>query len=76
MATVQDYLQNPQWVHRLGQIFETLDTNKNGFLSSEDSQLAANNLEKEVKPAAHLMAAPRSMIDGYYAALVLFPASR
>ncbi len=73
MATVQDYLQNPAWFHRMEQIFEILDTNKNGFLTLEDAELAADKLEKEVKPAAHLMAAVRAKNKEFYAALGVVP---
>lgn len=69
MATVQDYLQNPAWVHRVEQRFEIMDTNKNGYLTLEDVQLAADNLEKEVKPDAHLMANLRARKEEFYALL-------
>lgn len=69
MATVQDYLQNPSWVHRMEQLFDVLDTNKNGYLTVEDTQLAADKIEKEVKPAANLMAALRARNEDIYAAI-------
>jgi len=69
MATAQDFLQNPTWVHRMEEMFVVLDTNKNGRLSVEDWQLWADNIEKEVKPAAPLMAALRARTEEYCAAM-------
>ena len=73
MATVQDYLQNPTWVHRVEQFFEVLDTNKNGYLTLEDVQLAIDRIEKEVKPEAHLVATLRARNEEYYALIGVVP---
>ena len=51
------------------EMFVSLDTNKDGFLSLEDWQLWADNIEKEVKPAAHLMKALRAQTKEYCAAM-------
>ena len=69
MVTVQDYLQNTAWVHRMEQLFEVLDIIKNGYLTLENVQLVADNFEEEVKPAAHLMAAVRARNEDLYAAI-------
>ena len=69
MATVEDYLQNPSWVHRVEQMFDSVDTKRNGYLMLEDWQSLEDNFEKEVKPAAHLMAALRARTKEYYGAI-------
>lgn len=76
MATPQDFLQNPAWVHRMQQVFDRLDMDKNGYLSNEDWELWAKNIEKMVKPAPHLMAALRARIEEYCAALGIVPGTQ
>ena len=73
MSTVQDYLQNTAWVHRMEHLFKVLDTNKNGYITLKDVHLGADNFEKEVKPAAHLMAAVRARNEECYATIGVVP---
>ena len=36
MATVQDYLNNAEWVKKVEQAFATMDKNKNGYIEQSD----------------------------------------
>ena len=47
MVTVQDYLNNDEWVKRIDGIFSVHDANKDGYVSAEDWMIAADNLEKK-----------------------------
>ena len=46
MATVQDYLKNAKWVKRVDESFNSLDVNKNGYLSREDWLISVDKLAK------------------------------
>ena len=46
MATVQDYLNNVKWVKRVDESFNTININKNGYISMEDWLICVNNLAK------------------------------
>ena len=48
MATVQGYLKNAKWVKRMDELFNTLDVNKNGYLSREDWLISVDKLAKVV----------------------------
>ena len=76
MTTPEDFLQNPTWVHRMTERFDRLDLDKNGYLSFKDWELWAKNIEKMMKPAAHLMAALRARMEEYCAAMGIVPGSQ
>ena len=46
MATVQDYLNNEDWVKRIDGIFNSFDVNKDGYVSAEDWMIVVDNLGK------------------------------
>ena len=46
MATTQDYLKNAKWVVRCVGWFNTLDTDKNGYVSRENYLAKVDNLAK------------------------------
>ena len=65
MATVQDYLQNANWVRRCGEAFHQLDTNKNGYLSREDWLTKIDKLAKVVPDRPDQLAKLREVWSEY-----------
>lgn len=48
MATVEDYLNNAKWVKRIGELFDRVDRNKDGYISQEDWLRFPDELAKVV----------------------------
>jgi len=48
MATVEDYLKNAKWVKRIGELFDRVDRNKDGYVSQEDWLRFPDELAKAV----------------------------
>ena len=46
MATVQDYLNNDEWVKRIDGIFCSFDVDKDGYVAAEDWMVLVDNLGK------------------------------
>lgn len=76
MATAEEFLQNPAWIERLEEAFVRLDTKKNGYLTLEDWELWVDNIDREIKPAPHSVAALRDRTVEYCAAIGIVRGSR
>lgn len=55
MATVADYLGNAAWVKRIEQLFDSLDTDKNGYVSKEEFHTSINRLALKVTDRPELI---------------------
>ncbi len=71
--TAADFLKNETWVHRIKEVYELTDFNKDGHISVEDWELWVDNIEREVKPDAKLVEALRVRMREFCAAMGLTP---
>ena len=71
MATVQDYLDNANWVKKVEQTFVVSDVNKNGYVSREDFMLGIDKLAAKITDRPELMAKAREVTEEYATAMGL-----
>ena len=69
MATVQDYLNNAKWVKRVDESFNTLDVNKNGYLTREYWLTVVDNYAKAVPDRPAEIAKLRAIMNEYVDAM-------
>lgn len=69
--SAEEFLQSASWVHRIGEVFVLLDTNKNGYLSLEDYELSTSKLAKVAEPDHKLLTVLRTRMEEFCTALGL-----
>ena len=71
-----EYLCNPQWVHRMHEVFASMDLNKNGYLELDDWLTMVRNIERDTKADAALIAKLNEVMHEYCAGMGLTPGKK
>ena len=60
-----EFRKNADWVHRMNEVFTQVDISKKGYITIEDWELWADNIERDVSPDPKLVAKLRKSLREY-----------